>query len=125
MKSLIRAIAIATVIATGLVFTSATFAAEKAAKGEKAAKPAAHAFTGVIDAIDAAANTLTVKKGEESKTITVNAETKISAPDKKEATLADLKVGDKVMVNFVDVDGKPVAKKIGAAAAAVKKEKKK
>lgn len=124
MKSLIRTAAIVTVIATGLAFTSATFAKDKAAPAEKAAKAKNQQFTGVIDALDVAANSFTVKKGEESKTFTVNGDTKISIADKKEAALADLKAGDKVMVGFVEADGKLVAKKIAGSAAPVKKEKK-
>ena len=121
MKSLIRIATVAAIVAVGLAFASTSFAKEK---GEKAAKPAAHVFTGVIDSIDATGNTLAVKKGDESKTFSVNGDTKISTADKKEAALADLKAGDKVMVSFVETDGKLVAKKIGVAAAG-KKEKKK
>lgn len=118
MKSLIRIVAVAAVAA--IAFTSTSFAAKE--KGAKAGKTAVPVFAGLVDALDVAANTLTVKKGEESKTIAVNGETKIATADKKEAALADLKVGDKVVVQYVEVDGKLTAKSIKAT---VSKEKKK
>jgi 3-dehydroquinate synthase class II len=115
MKSLIRITAVAAVVAAALAFTGTSFAAEKAAKAKT------QSFTGNIES--AAADSVVVKKGDESKTFSVNAETKVATATNKEAAIADLKVGDKVLVGFVEADGKLVAKKIGPAVAG-KKEKK-
>lgn len=115
MKSLIRIAAVAVIAAFALTGTS--FAEKKAEKG--AAKPKPQSFTGVVES--AAADSIVVKKGEESKTFSVTAETKIVTADKKEAAIADIKAGEKVLVSFAEVDGKLVAKKIGPAPAGKKK----
>ena len=92
---------------------------EKAAKaeGEKAEKPKAHSLTGEITALDAAAGTLTVKGKSGEKSFKAAADAKIVAAEKKDATLADLKVGDKVQVSYVEDGGANIAKKIGPAPA--------
>jgi len=120
MKSIMRITAMVSVVAVGLAFASTTFAAEKAEK----AKPASHDFTGVIESVDATANTVIVKKKDESKTFSVTEKTKYATADKPEAALADLKQGDKVKVQFIEDGGKTVAKKIAVAAGKEKKEKK-
>jgi ribosomal protein S1 len=93
-------------------------AAEK--KDDKKAKKAT--VTGEVIAIDAKANTLTVKgpkKGDVA--LTANDKTKIMAgKDKK--TLADIKAGDKVAVEYTEADNKNTANKIDIKAAPAKKE---
>jgi Cu/Ag efflux protein CusF len=93
-----------TAVAVAAAFTTVALAADQgAAKTEKAAKPdkpKRAQFTGEITALDAAANSLTVKHStkDESKTFKTDARTKVATADKEDATLADLKVGDKVVV---------------------------
>jgi Cu/Ag efflux protein CusF len=120
MKNIIRSVAIVSVVAAGLAFVSASFAADKTEK------PKSHVFTGVIDSIDAAANAVAVKnKGGECKSFSVTEKTKYATADKPEAALADLKQGDKVSVAYSEDGGKNVAKKIGPPAVPKKKEEKK
>ncbi len=102
-------------IALMFVFAvTAAFAAD-AAKAKKAT------VTGPVIAIDAKAGTLTVKgpkKGDVA--LTANDRTKVMA-DKDMKTLADIKAGDKVSVEYTEADGKNTAKKImikGSAPAA-------
>ncbi|MDP2156934.1 MAG: hypothetical protein Q8K68_04400, partial [Nitrospirota bacterium] len=77
--------------------------------------------TGEVIAIDAKASTLTVKgskKGDVA--LTANDKTKIMAgKDKK--TLADIKAGDKVAVEYTEED-KNIASKIVIKAASAKKD---
>ncbi|HAM51686.1 MAG TPA: hypothetical protein DCP92_13760 [Nitrospiraceae bacterium] len=87
----------------GLSFAADTTApaapAEQAAPAKKIAK--VHQITGEVSAVDATAKTLTVKSKK--------AEEALTADDKVAAKLADVKVGDKVMVKFKEMDGKKVA----------------
>ena len=87
--------------------------AQEAPKKEAKAAAKAHECTGAITALDAAKLTLTVKnaKGDE-KTFVVTDKSKNATTDKVAATLADLKVGDKVKVDFTDDAGKLTATKI-------------
>lgn len=126
---------VSSLLAVAVALSSAAFAkdgaakpaeGEKAAKGEKAAGVKTSQFTGEITAVDAAANSLTVKHStkDESKTFKTEG-AKVATADKKDATLADLKVGDKVLVAFVEENGAAVAKKIGPAKAPAPKGEKK
>lgn len=127
---------LALIIALMFAFAvTAAFAAEapkKAAPAEKKEAPKAEekkdakkakkaTVTGEVIAIDAKANTLTVKgpkKGDVA--LTVNDKTKITAgKDKK--TLADIKAGDKVAVEYTEAD-KNTANKIDIKAASAKKD---
>ncbi|MGD0884738.1 MAG: hypothetical protein ABSA46_07690 [Thermodesulfovibrionales bacterium] len=67
----------------------------------KKAPAKVHHITGEVVAVDAAAKTLTVKAKKE--------DVALSADDKAAAKLADVKVGDKVMVTYKEVEGKKVA----------------
>ncbi len=105
---------LALIIALMLSFTvTAAFAAEK-----KNAKKAT--VTGEVIAIDAKANTLTVKgpkKGEIA--LTANDKTKImDGKDKK--TLSDVKAGDKVAVEYDEAGDNNTANKIIIKAASAK-----
>lgn len=127
---------LALIIALMFAFAvTAAFAAEapkKAAPAEKKEAPKAEekkdakkakkaTVTGEVIAIDAKANTLTVKgpkKGDVA--LTVNDKTKIMAGKDKKA-LADIKAGDKVAVEYTEAD-KNTANKIDIKAAPAKKD---
>ena len=105
---------VCSLLAAAVALSGTMFADEVA---PKKAHKRGHEFTGEITAVDAKACTLTVKhvKAEgEPKTFKVPADCKIVvAPDKENATLADLKVGDKVHVMYMEDAGVLTAKKIG------------
>jgi ribosomal protein S1 len=116
-------------------FAGLSFAAEKAADKkapameekkapameEKKAPAKIKQVTGEVAAVDAKANTITVKAKKGDTTVTVNDKTKIMMGKEKKA-IADVKVGDKVMVKFSEADGKMVAKSVAIKAAEMKKE---
>lgn len=100
--------AIAIVLSVMFIFalTSVTFAADKKAaapaeKKEVTVKAKMKQVTGEVTAVDAKANTITVKKGKKDTTITVDDKTKIMVGKDKKA-LADVKVGDKVTVHYAE-----------------------
>ena len=112
--------AIAIVLSLMFVFalTSATFATEKketsAEKKEaapaKEAKKASHKqITGEVTAVDAKANTITVKSKKAEATVSVDEKTKFTPKGK---TIADVKAGEKVMVKYTEADGKNTAKSV-------------
>jgi Cu/Ag efflux protein CusF len=117
MKSLIAAISL---VAVSLALASPSFAADKK-EGEKKAAP--KQFTGVVDSCDAAC--IKVKKGDDCKAFVVNDKTKVATADKKEAAIADIKAGDKVLVSYAEDGDKLVAKRICPPAAAGKKKEEK
>lgn len=81
-----------------LSFLIAAFVGGMSLYAEDAPAKKGPGIRGSISAIDTQASTVTIAgKNGESTTLTVNDKTKISI-DKKDATLADLKVGDKVGV---------------------------
>lgn len=103
-----------TAMALGIAALAFSFAAPvRAEDAPKPEKPKRHQFTGVIESIDAKAGTLILKKDTESKTFKVGEKTKYSTLDKKEAALADIKVGDKVKVAYTEENGVATAHKIG------------
>lgn len=126
--------------------TSVTFAAEKAAAPaaekkmdakadakkdaapaeKKDAKPAKKAATkqttGEVTAVDAKANTITVKAKKGDVTVSADDKTKFMPKGK---TIADVKAGDKVKVTYTEADGKMTAKSVTIMPAAKKKEEKK
>ena len=105
MKSVMRIAAVISLVAVGLAFTTTSFAKNKAPKSAN--------FRGEIVSVDATANTIVAKNTKvESQGFTVTADTKIAVGAKTDATLADLKAGDKVMVVYVEDGGKLIAKKI-------------
>jgi len=123
-----KAIAIIVSLVFVLSVAGLSFAAEKAAApaAEKATEKKAPVkvkwLTGEVSAVDAAANTLTVKGKKAEVALTVNDKTKIMM-GKEKKTLADVKVGDKVSTRYSEVEGKNVAKSI-ALKAEQKMEKK-
>ena len=93
-----------------------SFAAEKEtvpapAKVEKKA-PCVHGkhLRGKVTAVDAAANTITVKSRKGEVTLSIDDKTKFS----KDKTIADVKVGDWVFAKCKEMDGKLVASKVMA-----------
>lgn len=128
-----KTIAIVLSLVLMFAFTAVTFAAEKeAASAEKksaaaetksadaAKKAVKKQVTGEVTAVDAKANTLTVKgkKGD----VMVSTDDKTSVMAGKDAkTLADVKAGDKVTVKYTEADGKNVATKVAIMAAPAKK----
>lgn len=94
--------------------TQAEKKAETAKPGE-AAKPGPAArvkqISGEVKAVDAQANTLTVKGKKAEVTVTCNDKTKIMM-GKEKKTLADVKVGDKVIVKYTESEGKNIAKSV-------------
>ncbi len=83
-----------------------------AAPAEKTEKPKRHLFTGLIESIDTKANTVSVKHKEDVKIFSISDATKYSTEDKKDAALADFKVGEKVTVHYVEENGVLVAHRI-------------
>lgn len=82
---------------------------EKVAPAEKKEEaPAIKQITGEISAVDANANTVTVKKADKVVVLNVTARTKITI-GKEKKTIADLKVGDRVRAKYKEEDGKNVA----------------
>jgi Cu/Ag efflux protein CusF len=98
----------ASLIAVALAFTLPVQAQDKAPM----AKPKKQQLTGVIESIDAKANTVTVKAKEASKVFKVGKDTKYGTADKKTAMLSDLKVGDKVTVAYTEEGMDLMASKI-------------
>ena len=126
-----------------VAFSGATFAEEKAveapkaaeaaktAEPAKAAEPAKKAkkasekvkkVTGEVTAVDAKANTVTVKGKKGDVTVEVTADTKITS-GKETKTLADVMAGEKATAKYVEKDGKNTARSIDVKAAAKKEEK--
>jgi len=79
-----------------------------------------HDFTGAITAVDVAKGSVTVKHKDKENTYTVTDTAKIVTADKAVATLADLKVGEKVTVAFTE----DAASKITVVKISPAKEKK-
>ena len=124
-----KTIAIVLSLVLMFAFTAVTFAAEKAAAPaeKKEAAPAKKAakkqVTGEVTAVDAKANTLTVKGKKGDVMVSTDDKTTIMAgKDKK--TLADVKAGDKVTVKYTEAEGKNTATKVEIMAAPAKKEPK-
>jgi Cu/Ag efflux protein CusF len=119
-KHLLRAAMILSITAVAL--TASVRAQDTNAPAAKPAKPERKQFTGVIESIDAKAETVIVKKGTTSDTFKIGEKTKYATVDKtKDAALTDIKVGDKVTVYYtLDASGVMMAHKIGPPASAKK-----
>jgi membrane protein implicated in regulation of membrane protease activity len=106
-------IATLSVVVVALAFTGAARAQEKT-------KPKHHELTGEITVIDAKAGTLSVKKADDAKVdLTVGAKCKIAKGAEK-AAIADLKVGDKVTVTYIEGKTGDIATRIELHLAKVK-----
>jgi Cu/Ag efflux protein CusF len=120
-----------------LSFAGLSFAADKAVEkkaepvkaekkapvvAEKKAAPAkVKQVTGDVAAVDAKANTITVKGKKGDTVVTCDDKTNIMMGKDKKA-LADVKVGDKVKVKYSEADGKMTAKSVAITAAVKKAE---
>jgi len=125
-KNLIRMIATLSVIAVVLAFAGVVRAAgdTNAAQTKPVNKAIVHDATGTITAVDAKAGTLSIKgRKNAGVTFTIAKDCKVSIADKKDPTVADLKVGDKVTVTYTEEGGVNVAQKIGQPTAHVPKNK--
>lgn len=102
--------AIALIVSLLFVFTVAglSLAEEKKMDETKHTKKAGHYVHGEVTAVDAAANTLTIKGKKGEVTLTIDDKTKFH----KGKDLADVKVGDKLTVKYSETDGKMVARSI-------------
>ena len=105
----------------GLSFAADKPAAEKKAEPVKAAPVKVKQVTGDVTAVDAKAGTITVKGKKGDTTVATDAKTKIMM-GKDVKALADVKVGDKVMVKFSEADGKMTAKSVAIKSAEKKAE---
>jgi len=106
--------AVLSVVALTLALPS--FAEDAAPKKENKVAAGGHDFTGAITAVDAAKGTVTIKGHKDvEKTFTIAETTKIVTTDKAVATLADLKVGEKVKVAYTEEAGKITVVKISQA----------
>lgn len=107
-----------------VAFESAVFATEKKAAEPKEVKQASSKVrqaTGEVTAVDDKANTLTVKsKKKGDVTCSAAAETKFEHI----AGLADIKIGDKAELKYVEIDGKNSCKSIELKTAEKKEAKK-
>ncbi|MBI4653977.1 MAG: hypothetical protein HY752_03165 [Nitrospirae bacterium] len=87
------------------------------AKAEEKKAPAkVQQVTGEVTAVDVKANTLAVKGKKGDVMFSVDDKTTVTV-GKEKKTLADVKVGAKVTVKYVEMDGKNVAKSIAIAEA--------
>ena len=73
--------------------------------------------TGEVTAVDAKANTLTVKAKKGEVALTTDEKTKVSIGKEKNKSLDDVKVGDKVTAKYTEADGKNVAKSVAVRVA--------
>src|SRR6202035_2747538 len=69
--------------------------------GSAVAKTKYHRMMGTIDAVDAAGQSLVVKKGDASSTFKTDSSTKFKVGGKT-ALMSDLKAGDKVRVSYTE-----------------------
>jgi len=95
--------------------------AEPAMAEKKAAPAKVKQVTGDVAAVDAKANTITVKGKKGDTVVACDDKTKIMMGKDKKA-LADVKVGDKVTVKFSEADGKMTAKSVSIKMAEKKAE---
>jgi hypothetical protein len=111
-----KAIAIVVSVLFVVSVAGLSFAAEKAAPVEKKAKAKIHTVTGEVVAVDGAAMTLTVKGRKGEVALNTTDKTRFA----KGKSLADVKVGEKASVKYVEEDGKNIAKSVMAKAARTK-----
>lgn len=111
-----KAIAILVSVLFVVSVAGLSFAAEKAAPVEKKAKAKVHIVTGEVVAVDGAAMTLTVKGRKGEVALNTTDKTRFA----KGKSLADVKVGERASVKYVEEDGKNIAKSVKARAAHTK-----
>jgi Cu/Ag efflux protein CusF len=108
-KYVVRSVLAGTVAALALAFSLPARGEET----EKAPKPSKHQYTGVIESLDAAAKTLTIKKKDgDVKSFTCGEKCKFTMNDKESVALADFKAGEKVTAFYTEEDGKNMLHKL-------------
>ncbi|HCC68292.1 MAG TPA: hypothetical protein DEP99_00160 [Nitrospiraceae bacterium] len=106
-----KAIALVVSLILVVAFGTVVMAQQEKAPAEKKAPAKARQVTGEVIAIDAKANTVTVRGRKGDVVISVDDKTRI-ALDKEKKTIADIKAGDRIRVRFTEVDKKNVARSI-------------
>lgn len=128
MSNRLARTALAAVLCAFAVSLTAPVRAQEAAE-KKTEKPKQKAYTGSIVSVDSKDNAVTlskkVKDKEETMTFTCAADCKMMVAGKKDATLADLKVGDKITCHYTDEGGKMMCHKMETPAEKKEMEKKK
>ena len=110
-KTLVRfAVALCAVAIALTAAQSARAADEKATATDVAKKTT---MGGKIEAVDAAAGTITLKHKKETKVFTVAKDCTFGGADDKHITLADLKIGDSVKIAYTTEGDKLVAHHVG------------
>jgi Cu/Ag efflux protein CusF len=104
MKSLVRTAMIVGLAVAVLAVTQTTRAADAKAEAKRA--------QGQIESVDVKASTLVLKHKKETMTFAVPANVEFGGAGKK-TTLADLKVGDHVTIDYTSEGGKMTAHRIG------------
>ncbi|MBF0329088.1 MAG: hypothetical protein HQL10_08010 [Nitrospirae bacterium] len=97
-----KTIVLFSVFIVSILFSSSLIAAEKIK---------IKLIAGEVAAIDAAANSMTVKKRLNDLILTTNEKTLVII-NKAHKQLIDVKVGDKVRVKYSDIEGKAIARSI-------------
>jgi Cu/Ag efflux protein CusF len=105
IKNIVRSTLVIALVGAVLGLTSAARGADK---------PKNQEAKGTIESVDTTAGTITIKHKHESKTYFVATDVQFSHGEKQLAmTIADLKVGDRVVVHYTDEGGKLMAHKVG------------
>ncbi|MEW6068928.1 MAG: hypothetical protein AB1610_11650 [Nitrospirota bacterium] len=126
-----KAITIIVAVLFVFAFTSISFAVEEnkvpPVPAEKKEAPLkVKQITGEVKAVDTRAMTITVAKKIKDRVmdavVTINNKTKITC-NKDNKTFADVKVGNKVTVKYIEKDGKNIAKGVAIKIAATAEKK--
>ena len=108
-KYVVRSVLVATAAVLALAFSLPARGEET----EKAPKPSKHQYTGLIESVDTAAKTVTIKKKEgDVKSFACAEKCKFNMNDKESAELSDFKAGEKVVAFYTEEDGKNMLHKL-------------
>lgn len=110
MKTMFTRVATTMAVVAGLVCAGQSFGDESPTP--EAPQENGKVYKGTVSAVDAAEKTVSVKGAMFSKTFNAAEECKVSLEDKPEATLIDLRVGQKVEVQYQSAQGVLVAGQI-------------
>jgi Cu/Ag efflux protein CusF len=107
----------ALVVAAALITSRSLWAAAPVTdeKAEQAAEAKSNVCAGKVLVADAKTGTITIRHKKENKTFTVASDCKFNGFEKKDATLADLKTGDRAKVTYAQEADKLVAHQIDRA----------
>jgi Cu/Ag efflux protein CusF len=122
MKAAVRSALVIALAGAILGLVQTTRAEDTTKKSDKPKKTQA---TGEITAVDAKANTVTIKHKTASMTFTLAPDVKFgSGGENVNLNLSNLKVGDKVTIHYSEDGGKMIAHKIGQVDVSAKKASK-